>query len=121
MTNSSKPLLFFGNERLATGVTTTAPALRGLIDTGYEVAAVVVAQNDQGKSRKARELEVAEIAKEHDIPLLAPANLLKAKDELAEFHLNHLEHQQRFRAYRDIELSNHCGCLSRHSNPINPR
>ena len=78
----SKKILFFGNERLATGVTTTAPALQGLIANGYEVAAVVVAQNDMGKSRKARSLEVANIAQEHNIPLLSPADLRKAKDEL---------------------------------------
>jgi methionyl-tRNA formyltransferase len=81
----SKKILFFGNERLATGVTTTAPALRALIDNGYEIAAVIVAQNDTGKSRKARQLEVAEIAETHNIPLLAPADLLKAKDELAAY------------------------------------
>ncbi len=81
----SKKILFFGNERLATGVTTTAPALRALIDNDYEVAAVVVAQNDIGKSRKARPLEVAEVAKDHKIPVLSPANLKKAKDELAAY------------------------------------
>ncbi len=85
MKKMSKKILFFGNERLATGVTTTAPALRALIDNGYEIAAVIVAQNDIGKSRKARPLEVAEVAAEHNIPVLSPPNLKKAKDELAAY------------------------------------
>ena len=79
----SKTILFFGNERLATGVSTSSPALKALIRNGYEVAAVVVAQNDPGRSRQARELEVASVAEEHGIPLLSPSDLLKAKDGLA--------------------------------------
>lgn len=81
----SKTILFFGNERLATGVSTDAPALRKLIAAGYKVAAVIVAQNDIGRSRKARPLEVAEVAAEHDIPLLSPADLGDARDELAAY------------------------------------
>lgn len=81
----SKKILFFGNERLATGATTAAPALNALIAAGYEVAAVIVAQNDAGKSRKARPLEVAEAAAKHGIPVLSPVNLVQAKDELAAF------------------------------------
>jgi methionyl-tRNA formyltransferase len=81
----SKKILFFGNERLATGTTTAAPALNGLLEAGYEVAAVVVAQNEPGKSRKARQLEVAAIAEKHGIPLLSPADLSAAKDELAAY------------------------------------
>lgn len=79
----SKKILFFGNERLATGTVTTAPALQALIGDGYEVAAIVVAQKDTGKSRQARPLEVADVAEQHGIPLLAPADLLQARDELA--------------------------------------
>lgn len=71
----SKKILFFGNERLATGVTTTACTLQDLIAHGYEVAAVVVAQNPIGASRQARQLEVAMVAEEHNIPLIAPDNL----------------------------------------------
>jgi methionyl-tRNA formyltransferase len=81
----SKKILFFGNERLATGVGTTAPALRGLIAASYEVAAVVVAQNDMGRSRKTRPLEVAAVAAEHGIPLLSPADLAEARGELAAY------------------------------------
>ena len=68
--NSHKPsVVFFGNERLATGVTTKAPVLRALIDAGYPIEAVVV-NHDQATSRKQRVLEVEELAKEHNIPVL---------------------------------------------------
>lgn len=65
----SAPLIFFGNERLATGVSTTAPVLSGLIDQGYEVAAVIT-NFTEARSRKTRTLEVAEVAADHNIPLL---------------------------------------------------
>lgn len=82
MIASSKTILFFGNERLATGLGTTAPILRGLIEAGYRVAAVVVAQREMGQSRKSRPLEVAKIADAHGIPLLSPKNLGAATDNL---------------------------------------
>jgi methionyl-tRNA formyltransferase len=86
MGQAVKPkLLFFGNERLATGVSTTAPTLKALIDEGYEIAAVVVAQNEARPSRKERRLEVAEVAEEHNIPLISPIPLHEAKDKLAKF------------------------------------
>lgn len=78
-------ILFFGNERLATGVTTTAPTLQGLIEAGYDIAAVVVAQGEIGKSRKPRQLEVAAVAKQHNIPVISPARLSEAEDDLKKF------------------------------------
>jgi methionyl-tRNA formyltransferase len=66
-------------------VGTTAPTLRGLIDAGYDVAAVVVAQSDIGKSRKPRGLEVADIAAQHGIPLLSPASPAAARRELSSY------------------------------------
>lgn len=85
MKKTSKTIIFFGNERLATGVRTTAPALRALIGHGYGVAAIVVAQAGTGKSRQARPLEIAEVAKQHKIPLLSPVDLVAARDELAAY------------------------------------
>lgn len=85
MKKKSKPILFFGNERLATGVTTAAPTLRGLIEEGYDVAAVVIAQNPHDKSRSARQLEIAEMAAAHKIPVIRPHDLLESKHELAKY------------------------------------
>jgi methionyl-tRNA formyltransferase len=71
MENKKQTLIFFGNERLATGVTTGAPTLQALIDAGYHVAAVV-ANFEQAKSRNGRELEIAKVAEKHGIPVLLP-------------------------------------------------
>lgn len=82
MINSSKPLVFFGNERLVSGLkTTNAPVLRALIEHGYTIAAVVSHHSD-GKSRTNRELEVAQVAAEHNIPVLLPNRPSEIRDEL---------------------------------------
>jgi methionyl-tRNA formyltransferase len=86
MNKKSKTILFFGNERLATGVSTTVPVLRALIDNGYNIAGVVVAQDDNGASRKNRELEIASVAATHNIPLLSFSRLADASDHLKSFH-----------------------------------
>lgn len=81
MAHSSKfpSIVFFGNERLATGVTTQAPTLAALIEAGYSIEAVIV-NHEQATSRKQRVLEVEEIATAHNIPVLAPST----KTELEE-------------------------------------
>ena len=82
MALSAKPkLLFFGNERLATGVSTTAPTLQALIKEGYDVAALVVAQKTVENSRKPRPLEIVEVAEKHGIEVLSPVSL-KDKDAI---------------------------------------
>jgi methionyl-tRNA formyltransferase len=80
----TSPIIFFGNERLATGVTTTAPVLQALIAAGYPIAAVV-SNYTEGTSRNARDLEIGIIAKEHSIPLLLPDRPLDIKKELAAY------------------------------------
>ncbi|HZL07718.1 MAG TPA: methionyl-tRNA formyltransferase [Candidatus Dormibacteraeota bacterium] len=81
----SKKILFFGNERLATGVHSGVSTLQALLTSGYEVAAIVVAQAETAKSRKERQLEVSVIAAQYNIPLLSPADLLEARGQLAGF------------------------------------
>lgn len=83
MTNTSKTLLFFGNERLVSGLTKTdAPILRGLLDRGYTIKAVVSHHSD-GQSRSNRSLEVADIAIAHNIPVLLPDRPTDIADQLA--------------------------------------
>ncbi|CAN5397098.1 methionyl-tRNA formyltransferase [soil metagenome] len=68
----TKPsLVFFGNERLATGVQTTAPALQALIRDGYDIKAVV-SNYEPGTSRSSRQLEIQAVADESGIPVLLP-------------------------------------------------
>lgn len=75
-------VVFFGNERLVSGlVKTTAPILNGLIQQGYDVVAVV-SHHSFGKSRNDRKLEVADIAKKHNIPLYIPSKPSEIIDEL---------------------------------------
>ncbi len=81
----SNKIVFFGNERLGTGLGTTVPVLRALIAAGYDITAVVVAQNDVGKSRNSRTLEIVQVAEAHDIPVLSPSKLSEAKDQIVGF------------------------------------
>ncbi len=74
-------IVFFGNERLATGVTTTAPTLQALIAAGHEVVAVV-SNYERGTSRNARELEIKAVADAHNIPVLLPEKPADIIDQL---------------------------------------
>lgn len=75
-------VVFFGNERLISGLESTeTPILRMLIDSGYDVVAVVA--NDSGtRSRKPRPLEVAELANANTIPVHLPIRPMDIYDEL---------------------------------------
>jgi len=77
----SKKLIFFGNERLATAVSTDIPVLKTLIENGYEIT-TVVSNYTPGRSRNSRELEIAEVTGTHNIPLLLPEKLTEIKDQL---------------------------------------
>lgn len=85
MNDSMHKLIFFGNERLGTGLSTSVPVLQAVLAAGYQVTAVVVAQNEVGKSRSGRTLEIVQVAAAHNIPVLSPAKLAEAKDELEAF------------------------------------
>jgi methionyl-tRNA formyltransferase len=88
MNNMSKTIVFFGNERLVSGLKSTdAPVLCALIAAGYNVTAVVSHHSD-GQSRSNRPLEVAEIAKAHDIPVLLPNKPAEVIDELVALNAN---------------------------------
>lgn len=82
----TKPkLIFFGNERLVSGLDhTETPVLRSLIEAGYDIKAVVA--NDAGtKSRKQKTLEVADVAAEHGIPVHTPHRPMDIYEELAAY------------------------------------
>lgn len=64
-----KKLVFFGNERLATGVSTDAPTLRALVKAGYEIGAVV-SNRSEGISRNKRGLEIGAVAHAYHIPVI---------------------------------------------------
>ena len=62
-----------------------APTLQALIDAGYDVKAVV-ANYEAGTSRKARALEIEEVARQYDIPVLLPDRPKDIIDELKAFN-----------------------------------
>jgi methionyl-tRNA formyltransferase len=84
MTKTSKTVVFFGNERLATAVTTTAPTLHALIEAGYRVPAVV-SSHKTADSRSVRSLEIQKVADEYAIPLLTPRKVQTIAHELQAF------------------------------------
>lgn len=85
MMKKSKTVVFFGNERLATGVTTSCSTLKALIQNDYKVAAIVL-HNESSTSRKQRKLEILEIAKDHQIPVLSPKKLSDIHTDLKELN-----------------------------------
>ncbi|MBX4201695.1 methionyl-tRNA formyltransferase [Candidatus Saccharibacteria bacterium] len=80
-------LVFFGNERLATGVSTDAPTLRALVKAGYTVCAVV-SSHSEGVSRNKRSLEIVDVAHAYHIPVLIPETLSDISDKLAGYGAN---------------------------------
>jgi methionyl-tRNA formyltransferase len=74
-------LVFFGNERLATGVSTDVSALRALVKADYEIK-LVVASHSEGVSRQRRGLEIVEVAHAYHIPVLIPEKLEDVADRL---------------------------------------
>lgn len=86
MTSTSKTIVFFGNERLVSGLKTTeTPILNGLIAAGYSIAAVV-SHHSNSQSRSQRELEVARTAQAHGIPVLLPDHPSEIRDQLIQMH-----------------------------------
>jgi methionyl-tRNA formyltransferase len=82
----SKRVVFFGNERLVSGLKhSSTPVLLGLIERGYDVACVVV-KNSDAVSRTARTLEVADIATAHGIPVLSPDRPSDILEQLASYN-----------------------------------
>lgn len=82
MKKTSKTVIFFGNERLATGVTTTNPTLRGLLGEGYNIASIVVNQSTILNTSPTRTLEIGEVADKHKLPILSPDRLGDISEQL---------------------------------------
>ena len=82
----SKPILFFGNERLATGVSTNTPIIKALVSNGYKIAAVIIPPNQSFRSsRKAPKSEIASAAAQFNIPLLEIAQLKNSLPQLKQY------------------------------------
>lgn len=66
-------IVFFGNERLASGCTTRLPILCALQDAQQNIKLIVISEKGT-KSRNKRDLEVEDFAKENNIELFIPQN-----------------------------------------------
>lgn len=65
----SPPIIFFGNERLATGVKTNLPIIRSLIANNYNIVGVIYSLKDS-QTRQQQTLEIVDYAKSLNIPTL---------------------------------------------------
>ncbi len=81
----TKSIIFFGNERLASGCNTKLPILNELLNAGIKIEFIVISEKGT-KSRAKRELEVESFANQHQIELFIPNSTeeLKLKLEGAE-------------------------------------
>ena len=83
----SKPILFFGNERLATGVNTNTPIIKALVSNGYKIAAIIIPPNQSFRSsRKDPKSEIASAAAQFKIPLLEITQLKDSLSQLKQFN-----------------------------------
>lgn len=80
MKKTSKTIVFFGNERLATGVKTNNPTVRKLLSNGYEVAQIFIKR--EGTPAKNSQLEIEELAESEQIPLSLSRDLDAIEQEL---------------------------------------
>jgi methionyl-tRNA formyltransferase len=77
-------VLFFGNERIATGITAHPVVFESLVASHHEVVGLVVHLRP-GTGRRQRSEPIVELARRHAIPVLNPEKLKEAIDELKEF------------------------------------
>lgn len=77
----SKKIVFFGNERIATGLDSNAVILKALLEAGYEITATVISA-EPPLSRNSRPMAVKEIANHHNIVVYTPNKISDIYDEL---------------------------------------
>lgn len=74
-------IIFFGNECIATGVSTKTPVLKSLCDHGFEVS-LVIASTGKVTSRHQTESPIAQSARQLNIPLISPNHIAETTDKL---------------------------------------
>jgi methionyl-tRNA formyltransferase len=81
MTQTSKTLIFFGNEQLASGVDCDAPIFRSLIEAGYKIDFLVLSQKPTS-GRKSKQPKIIDLANRHNIPIKYVEKLSDLSDEI---------------------------------------
>ncbi|MHB1865142.1 MAG: methionyl-tRNA formyltransferase [Candidatus Saccharimonadales bacterium] len=80
----SKQIIFFGNEKLATGINTKARVFSSLINNDFDIKALVISQRTEASV----DLEIVKIAKLHHIDVLSLPNLKQAANKLASYKVD---------------------------------
>lgn len=78
-----KSVIFFGNERLASGCTTSLPVLTLLKETGINIDLIIVNQKGS-RSRNSKELEIEKFAIENNIELFVPKSIQDLKEKISQ-------------------------------------
>lgn len=68
-------IVFFGNEKIATGVATEPLVFSALIEAGYDIVCLVIHASET-TSRKTREDPIIEVARNAGIPVINPVSLI---------------------------------------------
>lgn len=84
MTKSRK-ILFFGNERIATGVNSKLPIFRYLLDSGYNIPALIVSQENLSTSKSNKLPEIVKLAEENNIEILNPLKIKDINEQIKKF------------------------------------
>lgn len=82
--SKSLKVLFFGNERIATGISTEPVLLRTLLDSPHEVVGVVI-HAKEAKSRTNKSEPIVELAESAGIQVINPENLTDHVQEIKDF------------------------------------
>ncbi|MEI6481133.1 MAG: methionyl-tRNA formyltransferase [Candidatus Saccharibacteria bacterium] len=85
MIKKSKTVVFFGNEQIATGVTTSTPTIKALIKAEFTIAAIITNQSNV-TSRKQKINPITIVAQKHGIPLLSPHNVRDITQQIQEMN-----------------------------------
>ncbi len=70
MLKTSRKILFFGNERLATGTTTDLPVLKTLLSMNYEIRAIVIPSIKKKPYGTNHNLEIIDFSIKNNIPII---------------------------------------------------
>lgn len=119
----SKKILFFGNERLATGVTTKAPVFRALIDSGYDIKALIISAPP---GSNLYEEPIAKIAKQNNIQVVNYPSLAGAVEDISNFGVDtavlaaygKIVPESILRLFKNGIINVHPSLLPKHRGPI---
>lgn len=81
MKKTSRTIVFFGNEQLASGLDGDCPVIKSLYNDGYDIPLLVL-NNTRQISRKQKIQSSLQFANEQNIPVLSPDKLSDIKSEL---------------------------------------